>query len=218
MDATLPPPVGVSNQVFSDSYLTEPGRWVDNLCRPFAMPPVKSHAAACAEVPVHEWPGLWVVAVALHPGQIWNTVETIQGFEVPCYVPRVKSERFDGNRKRVTSGPLFPGGYIFACCQNEHYLPERLSDWMISQIIRVNDQPKIRTELGIIVKAIEADPFASLYSHKMVGQLVEIVGGPLRGQRGTIESFGKRDVLVVRIETLGQSVAVDISSSLVDAA
>ncbi len=178
-------------------------------------------AAACADdsyANVVNWPGRWAVAVALNPRHLLRTVEIIQAYEVPCFVPRVYVTTWIEGKRRVESRPLFPGGYFFPCYPSDAHLPSRLSDWQIAQLIRPPEcsQTKLKSEIVTIQNAISANPFTQLHGGMEVGTAVRIIEGPYRGMEGIFESIGKQDRVYIRLEIMGDSIPVDVSSGQVE--
>ncbi len=181
-------------------------------------------AAACAELAISpdysqisEWTGEWIVAVV--DGQhLQRSIDTIEGFEVPTWAPRVSVKTWRNGRNRTLCRSLFPG-YLFCCVPDiETMLPDHLRDWHIFEIIRVNNQTKLRSELSELQKVLQLNPYATLHNGLKEGVAVNVISGPFRGLTGIVETLGNRDRLYVRITTMNQSVSVELGSSQVEAA
>jgi len=140
-----------------------------------------------------------------------------RGLEV--FLPRVTVRSRRRDRFQLVEVPLF-SGYLFICSD--------LSPWAYDGIIRHHGVVRILGSNGRCTP-VAAETVASIqsilasglsiypYSQLVPGRQVQVVAGPLCGAVGTIWRCnpGKRR-LVVGVELLGRSIAVDLEEECVE--
>lgn len=163
-----------------------------------------------------ELAGIWIVAVIPVPRREKSVAQTLAGAGVGYCLPQNRIIRKDhAGRRRENWIPLF-AGYLPICLTHQRDLYDILavcSD--IKSTIRVADQGRFVREIGNIVRALGSGELTP-YPHLAEGVTVRVCRGPMLGVEGIIERFDKRDVLVMRIDMLGQSVAMDIDPADVE--
>lgn len=135
------------------------------------------------------------------------------GIEV--FLPLLKSIRVWSDRVRWTELPLFRC-YLFVKVQpKEHYAV--LNTPGVVRFIKVGDKIVEIPEKQItaVKKFINHPDIIQVTEEKLEqGDTVEITRGPFMGIRGELVSFkGKRRV-AIRLESIGKSLVVDISTAL----
>ena len=85
-----------------------------------------------------------------------------------------------------------------------------------AQIIPVDDQKKLNTELKSLATAIDHEVPLDPYPYLVAGIRVVVRSGPLQGMEGIIESRAKQDRLVLQIDMLGQATSLEIDAALLD--
>lgn len=132
------------------------------------------------------------------------------GFELPL---RSKVRVYPG--KRVTfSHPIFPG-YVFGA------FPARVRQAVYGSghaaaVIGVEDQGRLVRELGALRRALEAGLDLEACPFLRVGQRVRITGGKLSGLEGIVVRRAGRTRLILSVELLQRSVAVEIDPEWVE--
>jgi transcription termination/antitermination protein NusG len=147
-----------------------------------------------------------------------NDLLTKKGFKP--YLPLQTVMRQWSDRRKKVVVPLF-NAYIFVFVE-ESVIPDVLQVPGIAWNIKWNGKPAILRdkemetirrfiETGLLVETQAVDTNFSLRER------VEIVGGPLRGTQGIITDFYNRHLFTVLLESIGQSISVQIDRKMVKA-
>ncbi|MBX2966899.1 MAG: UpxY family transcription antiterminator [Cyclobacteriaceae bacterium] len=137
---------------------------------------------------------------------------TRRGYEV--FLPLQKVMRQWSDRKKKVEVPLF-NSYIFVCDTIDQ-VPAILQTPGIAWSIRHNDRPAILhpkdmeviqrfLSSGLFVESLPAEEFKQ-------GDQVEIIDGPLKGFRGTVNRTSEGDKFSVSLESIGYSLLVTLDS------
>ncbi len=134
------------------------------------------------------------------------------GYEV--FLPMHKVLRQWSDRKKKVEVPLF-NSYIFVF-ESEDKIVNVLQTPGVAWNIRHNDKPAVLhpKELATIQRflasglLVEVAPLAGA----AVGDLVEIMGGPLKGLQGRIQRSQEGDKFTLSLESIGQSLLVTVQS------
>jgi transcription antitermination factor NusG len=130
---------------------------------------------------------------------------------------RVRSSR--RGAPAIVRAPMFPG-YLFVhqAIDKDCYV-EMLK---IRGVVRVLEDgwtrltPIPETDMTAIQRIVEADVPAFAHPHLSQGERVSIVEGPLTGVEGVfVNGRGNQGYLVISIDLLGRSVAVEIDGAAV---
>lgn len=136
------------------------------------------------------------------------------GHEV--FLPMQRVLRQWSDRKKKVEVPLF-NSYIFVF-ESEDKIVNVLQTPGIAWNIRHNDKPAELhpKELATIQRflasglLVEVAPLAGAE----VGDLVEIMGGPLKGLQGRIQRSQEGDKFTLSLESIGQSLLVTVQSEI----
>ncbi len=110
--------------------------------------------------------------------------------------------------------PLFPG-YVFLQLNRESWNIAMKSDY-VANMLQVHDQEEFREQLGDILFALEQKVELRLEPTIEVGSRVLLKSGPLQGQEGWVEDrFGMTTVLL-RLDFIGQAVAIKVEASMLE--
>ena len=144
-----------------------------------------------------------------HEKTVFNQFEE-KGIE--SYLPLIRQKHRWSDRMKWIETPIFKS-YIFACIE----LKDNLS---VLQTRGVHNIVKFQNKIAVIPKIqitnlrkmIEGgfDPFPSDYF--IIGDEVEVVGGPLRGMNGIVSRNDTHDKLIIKIDAIQHAVAVQIES------
>ena len=127
-----------------------------------------------------------------------------------CFLPLYKRSRGRPYSYRYFALPLFPG-YLFCRFNADLRLPILMTPSVI-QVVGSGKTPvpiedhEIDAVSTIVASGLAAEP----WSYLRTGQTVTLAAGPLRGVAGVLLDFRPRARLVVSIELLQRSVAVEI--------
>jgi transcription antitermination factor NusG len=140
-----------------------------------------------------------------------KTAQRLASHEVEYFLPSYRSVRQWKDRRVTLEMPLFPG-YIFV------HLPllERNRVLTLPNVVGLvgGKSPSVVSgeEIDYIRKGVDfgnAAPHCTL----AVGQKVMIVNGVLRGMRGTLARSQNNTRVVISVESIGRSFAVDVDIS-----
>lgn len=136
-----------------------------------------------------------------------------RGFKV--FLPMQKVMRQWSDRKKKVEVPLF-NSYIFVSVP-EHQITSVLETPGVSWTIRHNGKPAElhQREYDIIVRFLETGLLIESLGIESIekGEEVEIMDGPLKGQKGFVSGTGK-DKFTVLLDALGQAIRLEISGLL----
>jgi transcriptional antiterminator RfaH len=110
--------------------------------------------------------------------------------------------------------PLF-SGYLFFCGQENQRI-ELLKTNRVANLIEVNDQEKLVSELLPIEKALQSG--APIMPHKYLkkGQLCRVISGPLADLEGIVVTTQRSARLVLQIDMLGQAASVEVDIDMIE--
>ncbi len=127
---------------------------------------------------------------------------------IPFYLPQFLQERRIDGRKRISSLPLFPG-YVFLPISTAER-KKSLESNLVVRLIEVFDQALIHGELMRLWELqITGTPLVP-HPYLEIGQEVDVIAGPLKGCRGTIQRQHGQLRLVVSVTLLRRSVAATL--------
>jgi len=140
-------------------------------------------------------------------------LEQLQNKDVDAFLPRVgRWSRWKDRKKRV-EWPLFPG-YCFVRIDPSQTLPVLKCSGVVS-VISTNGRPapipdhEIESIRTLVESELSYDPCPLV----KVGQLVQVVSGPLKGVVGRLERKGSHARLVLSVDLIGQGVAVELDAA-----
>jgi len=132
-----------------------------------------------------------------------------QGFA--CTLPTYRSVR-KYDRKTVTfEKPLFPN-YVFLRLEPSQRQKVFQSDY-VANLLDVPDQETFERQLGDILCSLETDLEIVLAPQITLGARVKITTGPLRGLEGFVETRSGVTWVNLRLDFIGQGVAVKVEAT-----
>lgn len=157
---------------------------------------------------------------ALDPNRQWWCLHTkprqdklvarvLRKLRIAYYFPQIEQvSRTPGGRKIRSILPLF-GGYVFL--HGDLYeRAEALHGSHVANVLEVSDQATLQRELCQVHQMLSSGlPITAEPTH-VVGTIVRIVVGPLKGIIGTVVRRGKRDAFVAHVQFLRRGVMVDL--------
>jgi transcriptional antiterminator RfaH len=132
-----------------------------------------------------------------------------QGFSVtlPCYRSVKKYDR----KTVVFEKPLFPN-YVFLRLEPQQRQKVFQSDY-VANLLEVTDQELFEQQLGDILRSLESETEVLLAPQIKAGMRVKITTGPLRGLEGFVENRSGVTYVNLRLDFIGQAVAVRVEAS-----
>jgi transcriptional antiterminator RfaH len=135
-----------------------------------------------------------------------------RGFHVtlPCY----RSVRKYDRKTAVFEKPLFPN-YVFLRLSPPQRQKVYQSDY-VANLLDVPDQELFEKQLGDILLSLESETEVLLAPQITAGSRVKITSGPLRGLEGFVENRSGVTYVNLRLDFIGQAVAVKVEASDVE--
>lgn len=135
------------------------------------------------------------------------------GYE--CFLPMSKSTRRWSDRTKVIELPLFPG-YLF-CRMNPHNRLTVLMTPGVIQIVGVGKTPipVEEEEIEAIQRVQKSGLSAMPWPYLQIGNVAQILEGPLRGLAGIIVKIKSGMKLVLSVSLLQRSVAIEVERNWV---
>jgi transcription antitermination factor NusG len=133
------------------------------------------------------------------------------------YLPLYRSLRFWRDRKKWVDMPLF-NGYIFVC-PNELERDIVIQTPGVVKFIRHNQKDALVPErqISLIKEFVDLGYNISEVNRNEnfdVGDIAEVLDGPLKGREAEIHQRGDENYLIVTIEALNQSVKVRLPKEI----
>jgi transcription antitermination factor NusG len=126
------------------------------------------------------------------------------------FLPLYRSRRRWSDRTRVMDLPLFPG-YVFCRFHPESLLPVITTPGVVRVISAgVRPCPIADEEIAAIQSIISSGNEAEPWPYLQAGRKVRILDGPLFGIEGILIEVKNRRRLVVSVQLLQRSVAVEV--------
>lgn len=133
---------------------------------------------------------------------------------IPHYLPLVRTQRTHGSRRVSVELPLFPGYLFLGGGPDERDVAWRTKG--VAQILRVDDQAKLRKELDDIRRAVESGLPVDLYPALRKGCRCRIRSGPLRGVEGVVVRRRSTSRMHIEATVLGQSAVIEIDAAILE--
>ena len=157
------------------------------------------------------------IAVYTKPRHEKTVHKNFEEKTIESYLPLIRQKHRWSDRMKWVETPFFKS-YIFAHIDPKIYL-NVLETRGVHHIIKFQNKIAVipDDQINNLRKMIEGgfDPFPSDYF--VVGEKVEVVGGPLRGINGIISRNDDTDRLVIKIDAIQHAVAVQIESKYLKA-
>lgn len=157
-------------------------------------------------------------------GEKWSVIHTKPQCEkklakyltkegITYYLPQMDSTRVYQYRKITFTKPMFPG-YVFARFNFSQKTTILLSGCVVN-FLKVPNEKELLDELKQIRagRTLRAELKEGTWLEK--GWKVEIVGGPLQGLHGVVESQSKLSEITLQVNVLHQAVTVRVEPSQV---
>ena len=165
------------------------------------------------EKTINQFEGTWWVAHTKSRNEkalAWQLIHR----EVPYFLPM--SWKVTKNKQRTLRSllPVFPG-YLFFCGQERERL-EVLKTNRVANLIPVNNQPQLVTELSPIETVLRTGEILLPHDYLQAGQRCRVIAGPLMGTEGIVEYTPKGHRLILQVEMLGQAASVEIDLDMVE--
>jgi len=153
----------------------------------------------------------WVV-VHTRPRAEKKVADQCERSRIPVYVPLRKKVHRYGARERAFWSPLF-SGYAF-CLVDPSQKTAVSQSQHVANILNVLDQDKLVRQLRQIQKALDVGDMLEVMPYLEKGRRVRVGGGAFKGLEGLVLRVKGKTRVVVNVDMIRQSVAVEVDSSL----
>lgn len=155
--------------------------------------------------------------VYTHPRAEKKAYQALVDKGIETYLPLHRQLKQWSDRKKWVEEPLIKS-YLFVCIA-ESEQTEVLMTKGITRFIyfsnRITPMPDRQIEQ---LKLLMASPYELEITEEnlQAGEKIIIKAGPLKGITGEMISYRSQKQLILRLENLGQSIIVNVASSLID--
>lgn len=150
------------------------------------------------------------IAVYTKPRHEKAVAKGLQEKGIESYLPLIRKKHRWSDRMKWVETPIFKS-YTFARIDLKNYL-DVLQTHGVHHIIKFQNKIAVIPDFQIdnLKKMIDGgfDPFPSDYF--IVGDEVEVIGGPLQGISGVVARSDAQDKLIIKIDAIQHAVAVQI--------
>jgi transcription antitermination factor NusG len=162
----------------------------------------------------HLWP--WF-AILTKTGREKNATLLLENSGFECYLPVSKSSRKWSDRMKEIAVPLFPG-YLFCRMNPNDRLPVLITPGVV-QIVGTGKTPiPIEEEEIAAIQRVGSSGLSTMpWPYLRVGQMARIAEGPLRGMSGIVVRIKSGLKLVLSVQLLQRSIAVEIDRTWIRA-
>ena len=144
-----------------------------------------------------------------------QTVDTMLAWKGHGHLlPTCRIRRKWSDRIKVIEQPLFPG-YVFCRSQRSLLMALIRNTPGIIRVVSFGGKPHpvSNEEIDALQRVVQAGRDVCSFPYLSAGQEVQIIAGPLSGITGIVTEFRKRHRLVISVNIIMQSVAVEIDQS-----
>lgn len=161
------------------------------------------------------WP--WF-AILTRTGREKNATLLLENSGFECYLPRSRSNRRWSDRTKEIDVPLFPG-YLFCRMNPNDRLPVLITPGVVQIVGRGKTPiPVEEHEITAIQRVASSGLSTMPWPYLQVGQLARIEEGPLQGMSGIVVRIKSGLKLVLSVQLLQRSIAVEIDRNWIRAA
>jgi len=150
------------------------------------------------------------IAVYTKPRHEKVVEKGLQEKDIESYLPLIRKKHRWSDRMKWVETPIFKS-YTFARIDLKNYL-DVLQTHGVHHIIKFQNKIAVIPDYQIdnLKKMIDGgfDPYPSDYF--IVGDEVEVIGGPLKGISGVVTRNDTQDKLIIKIDAIQHAVAVQI--------
>jgi transcription antitermination factor NusG len=173
-------------------------------------------AVACLGERMSTWNQPWPwYAILTKTGREKNARLLLENSGFECYLPVSKSSRKWSDRSKEVEVPLFPG-YLFCRMNPNNRLPVLITPGVV-QIVGMGKTPIPieEQEIAAIQRVGRSELSTMPWPYLQVGQMARIETGPLQGMSGIVVRIKSGMKLVLSIQLLQRSIAVEIDHTWV---
>jgi transcription antitermination factor NusG len=136
--------------------------------------------------------------------------------EIAYFLPLVRRTVYGGGRRRISLVPLFSSYLFVAGDEQARYAV--LQTHRACNIIPVEDQHLLVSELTSIERALAGEATLDLCPQAVVGRMMRVTHGPFRDVVGKVIRRDSVTRLMMQVSILGRAVEMDIDADLLEPA
>mgnify|MGYP001349147383 CR=1 FL=1 len=140
--------------------------------------------------------------------------QTLLQWKIAYFLPLTEKVTKRRGRAFKSLLPLF-GGYVFFCGLSQTKT-QALTTQRIAQVIDVVDQKGLVRDLTKIHRALTSGAKLDPHPNLQEGTRCRVLAGPLEGTEGILLRKKNQTRLLLRVDILGQSAALDLDSDLLE--
>ena len=159
---------------------------------------------------VHDGERAWVVLHA-RPRCEKKAADYCERNELPWYLPLRKKIHRYGSRERSFWSPLFPG-YVF-CVVTPVQKSEVRQNRYVANLLEVVDQVTLIEQLRQIDRALTTGDVVEVMPYLETGRRVIVTSGTMKGLEGLVLRVKGKTRVVINVDMIQQSVAVEVDSA-----
>ncbi len=163
---------------------------------------------------IEDFEGRWVVLHTKSRNEkalAWD----LQRLVLDYFLPLARVHRSHGGRRVEVQVPLF-SGYVFLSCRDADDRQTVLLTNRVAKVIEVEDQVRLKHELGQIYQALNTNRPINLYPRIERGSRCRVTAGSLKGVEGVVMRRGRTSRILLAVGLLGQSASLVIDAELLE--
>lgn len=131
--------------------------------------------------------------------------------KLPWYLPLRKKIHRYGSREKSFWSPLFPG-YVFCVATSVQKCEVRQNRY-VANLLEVVDQKTLVEQLRQIDRALTVGDVVEVMPYLETGRRVSVTSGPMKGLEGLVLRVKGKTRVVINVDMIQQSVAVEVDSA-----
>ncbi|MCK6455379.1 MAG: antitermination protein NusG [Phycisphaerae bacterium] len=173
--------------------------------------PVREFERIIAVRPAGRW---WVAHTRSRHEKV--LAEHLDRLGIACYLPLCRRVTRSRRTRRISRSevPVFPGYLFFVGDDEQRH--RAMSTNHIAQTIAVSDQTTLIHQLLQVDRALRSGEPITRSARLAAGDAVRVIAGPLHGLEGVVVRWRSRVRVVLNVETLGQSVSIEVDADTVE--
>ncbi len=159
---------------------------------------------------IHEGEHAWAV-LHVRPRCEKKAADYCRLNDLPWYLPLRKKVHRYGSRERSFWSPLFPG-YVF-CVTTPVQKTKIRQNRYVANLLDVVDQATLVEQLRQIERALTVGDVVEVMPYLEAGRQVSVTSGPMKGLEGMVLRVKGKTRVVINVDMIQQSVAVEVDSA-----
>jgi len=151
----------------------------------------------------------WVV-LCTRPRCEKKVARFCEGQGASVFLPLLSRTHRYGGRTRTFTSPLF-AGYVFALLNMNQF--NKVQQYQnVARLLRTMDQLGLERQLSSIRRALNENEIMEVFPFLVEGRHVIVKLGPMKGFEGVIQRRKGKTRVVINVEMIQHSVAIEVDS------